>query len=195
MIHSVNKIYEILGQKLSKCLPAYHALTGCDYTAAFARKGKIKPFKLLSKNTKYQDALLSLGKIEEISSGEFKAIEAYVCAIYGKPNLSSCDDLRLDTFHDKYTPKKDSFSLKLVDGCIFPPCSKVLKQKVKRTNLVAHMWMNSTVDYPELFNPLSNGWLNIDGRYKYHWFDGESSPPTISSIQVTNVVADDDDGL
>ena len=43
---SVNQIYSSLSQLLS-ALPAFHALFGCDYTAAFSRKGKIRPFKYL----------------------------------------------------------------------------------------------------------------------------------------------------
>ncbi|KAJ8967438.1 hypothetical protein NQ314_002886 [Rhamnusium bicolor] len=35
---SVNDIYTSLGDILSQALPAYHALTGSDYTASFARK-------------------------------------------------------------------------------------------------------------------------------------------------------------
>ena len=38
---SVNQLYSKLGARLSKSLPSYHAFTGCDYTAAFSRKGKI----------------------------------------------------------------------------------------------------------------------------------------------------------
>ena len=30
-----------IGPVLCKALPGYHALTGCDYTAAFLRKGKV----------------------------------------------------------------------------------------------------------------------------------------------------------
>lgn len=43
-----------LGPKLCKSLPAFHAFTGCDYTAAFYNKGKIRPFKIYSKNELYQ---------------------------------------------------------------------------------------------------------------------------------------------
>lgn len=35
-----------LGIKLCQSLPAFHAFTGCDYTAAFSNKGKVKPFQI-----------------------------------------------------------------------------------------------------------------------------------------------------
>ena len=34
----IKRLYNTFGQKLSKSLPAYRAITGCDYTAAFSRK-------------------------------------------------------------------------------------------------------------------------------------------------------------
>lgn len=54
---SVNQVHEILGNSLSKALPCFHALTGCDYTPAFFRKGKFRPFKLLEQSEEYQLAV------------------------------------------------------------------------------------------------------------------------------------------
>ena len=36
---NVNSIYSELGETLRKALQAYHAVTGCDYTASFFKKG------------------------------------------------------------------------------------------------------------------------------------------------------------
>lgn len=51
---NVGTIAAKLGLKLAKCLPAFDALTGSDYTAAFHKVGKIKPFKLLDWIRMYQ---------------------------------------------------------------------------------------------------------------------------------------------
>ena len=40
------ELAEVLGQDLCKALPGFHAFRGCDYTAAFYRKGKAHPFNL-----------------------------------------------------------------------------------------------------------------------------------------------------
>ena len=42
---SVNEIWRTLGSELCGALPGFHAFTGCDYTASFSRKGKIRPLK------------------------------------------------------------------------------------------------------------------------------------------------------
>ena len=44
---NVNQIYSSLGKLLFSALPAFHALFGCYYTAAFSRKGKVCPFRCL----------------------------------------------------------------------------------------------------------------------------------------------------
>ena len=59
---SVNQLFRKLGEKLCKSLPAFHAFTGCDYSAAFSRKGKLQPFKLLEKNQEIQLLFSELGK-------------------------------------------------------------------------------------------------------------------------------------
>ncbi|CAG9771569.1 unnamed protein product [Ceutorhynchus assimilis] len=55
-----------LGSSLCLSLPAFHAFTGSDYTAAFYNKGKIRPYKILSKNESYQKMFASLKDSAEI---------------------------------------------------------------------------------------------------------------------------------
>lgn len=43
---NINNIYKKLGQTLFVAYPAYHALTGCDSSSFFSRKGIVRPFKL-----------------------------------------------------------------------------------------------------------------------------------------------------
>ncbi|GFS41018.1 hypothetical protein TNIN_67441 [Trichonephila inaurata madagascariensis] len=50
---SINDLYQDLGISLSKALPCFHAITECDYTPAFFRKGKLRPSKLLEKSVEY----------------------------------------------------------------------------------------------------------------------------------------------
>ncbi|GFW37608.1 uncharacterized protein TNCV_4028041 [Trichonephila clavipes] len=57
----ITKDYEHLGYSLSRCLPGFHAITGCDYNPAFFKKGKQKPFNTLKKNEEYQEAFMKFG--------------------------------------------------------------------------------------------------------------------------------------
>jgi len=46
-----------LGSDVRKSLLAFHAFAGCDYTSAFVRKGKVKPFSKLVKSKEAQRVL------------------------------------------------------------------------------------------------------------------------------------------
>jgi len=46
----VKVIAKVLGPDLCAVLPTYHEFTGCDYTSAFLRKGKVKPFQILQRH-------------------------------------------------------------------------------------------------------------------------------------------------
>ena len=61
-----NKIYNQLGETLCKALPAYHAVTGCDYSSWFCKKGKVQPFKILEKDVQTQEVFDKFGNMDEL---------------------------------------------------------------------------------------------------------------------------------
>ena len=69
---SITAIYELLGPQICAALPGFHAFTGSDYTAAFVRKGKVKPFAKLEKNKEAQKAFQSLATKTELSQKNSK---------------------------------------------------------------------------------------------------------------------------
>ena len=46
---NVNQIHDHFGVGFYTALPVFHMFSGCDYTASFNQKGKIRPIKLLEK--------------------------------------------------------------------------------------------------------------------------------------------------
>ena len=83
---SVNQIYSFLGQLLSSALPAFHALFGSDYTAAFSRKRKVRPFKCLENIEEAQCVFSNLAVDLQSIKEEVIDIEKFICALYGKKN-------------------------------------------------------------------------------------------------------------
>ena len=81
---NINQLHENLGEKLCRTLPAYHALTGCDYTASFNRKGKVKPLNVLKKNETAMDEFIEIGVAEELKEETCLIIENYVCEVWQK---------------------------------------------------------------------------------------------------------------
>ena len=57
---SIDQACEKFGSSLCNALPAFHAFTGCDYTASFKRKGKVTPFKLLEKSTEDREVFTEM---------------------------------------------------------------------------------------------------------------------------------------
>ena len=59
----VDKIHDYLGDRIYNVLPALRIF---DYTAAFNKKGKVKPLKLLQDNVDSQNAFSALGSEEVV---------------------------------------------------------------------------------------------------------------------------------
>ena len=65
---SLNQLYITLGKTFCQSLPGYHAFTGCDYTASFSRRGKIKALKILGKNVKFEQMFYDIGVSSTITA-------------------------------------------------------------------------------------------------------------------------------
>ena len=64
---------------LTEALIGLHALTGCDFTSCFFRKGKVRPFQWLEANPKHVMALQSL----TTDDVDIPGVTAFVCLLYG----------------------------------------------------------------------------------------------------------------
>ena len=90
----IKRLYNTFGPKLSKSLPAYHAITGCDYTAAFSRKGKVNPFKILQKREDIQQSLGNITSIQECNDVENKILE-FICLRYDAKKQMSINEVKI----------------------------------------------------------------------------------------------------
>ena len=164
---NINALHAKLGETLSKSLLAYHAISGCDYTASFCRRGKVKPFKVLEKDENMQDILYEMGNQEELSENTVEKLEEFVCRIYGKNKTKKVNNARTDIFLEKYRTKnvEDRLSnVKRLDGSMMPPCLKVLMQKLKRTHLITRRWASAAMANPPFDEPEESGWRLVGGR-------------------------------
>ncbi len=137
---SINGLVDMLPQETIRALPAIHAFTGCDYTAAFMNKGKLRPLVLIMKNDDFRSAFAELGTSAEVSTEVTATCDKFVCHLYGKPLLDNVDQARYRIFQQTYVPKSLDAPLAMIKGAnasVLPPCSMVLKNKIKLTNYVA----------------------------------------------------------
>lgn len=133
-----------LGPKLCRSLPAFHAFTGCDYTAAFFKKGKIKPFDYLVQNEQLQIVFGSLTHKSGISDNEkMDVIQQYTVRLYNIKNCTSVNAARFENFQQFYASrnKDENFisNIKNFNSCLIPPCWRSVEQKIVRTIFINSM--------------------------------------------------------
>ena len=92
----VSKLHRKLEYALTRALPGYHAISGCDYAAAFYRKEKVRPFKRYLTKSVFK---------KKINEGDSTEIEKHVPAMYSRKRLVLVDKLSLELCLKKYKPK------------------------------------------------------------------------------------------
>ena len=115
--------------------------------------------------------------------------------MYGMKNFTSINEARLELFLRKYKPKRDNVisCLKKIDESFLPPCSRVVKEKVRRTNFIAGKWLYSSSEAVPLMKPENSGWvLDNQGTYRLKWFDGEVAPGSLEIILTQDDVDNDE---
>ena len=145
----ITELANYLSPVLCKALPAYHALTGCDYISSFFRKGKVN--LLIKKAEKCTLHLEGLGRIGENSTfvDSDNLVEKYVCSFFGQGLSSSVSDARFKIFLQKHKPTQPNSPLEEIKGInagMLPPCKDVLK--LARCNYVAYLWKHAHLGDP-----------------------------------------------
>ena len=122
--------------------------------------------------------------------------------MYGLKNFDSVNDARLELFMKRHEPKETEFPIshvKKMDGSTLPPCSKVIIEKVKRTNYICSIWKNATHAHPPPYVPDNSGWTFDNGCFCLNWFVVDASPRNIDIIlsqeddNINNSYAEDDE--
>lgn len=176
-----------LGTTLCQSLPAFHAYTGCDYTAAFYQKGKVRPLKLFSKNESYQIIFASLLDEADIFINEkMQAVQEFTSHMYGIKNCTSVNNARYRIFMKSYSAKEDNEhflkKVKSYGSNNLPPCWSSLTQKILRTIYVNSMWLHATDQDCLKLRPENCGWLLEDDHFKPIGFVGDQTPLKIDDI-------------
>ena len=117
---------------MCRALPGYHAFMGCNCTAAFCRKEKFWPFMILENNLKCQEVFGSIGLQEKYMK----------MTVLKLKRLASLDEVRLELFLRKYKPNESKLisNMKNIRGSQLLPCSRVAKEKIKRT--ITGVWLS-----------------------------------------------------
>lgn len=183
---NVTKIAAAIGSGMCAALPGLHAFTGCDYTSAFARKGKSRPYAIVTKSDKFQTAFASLS--QAVPSEEIiQVLRDFVCVLYGARKAVPLNKHRFNVVEKTYRQKSNANhpfeKLKSIAGSSIPPCEAELAPHIDRSGFVARLWGNA--HHQNLDKTPDIGWEKVDGEFRIIWFHGEQLPPAlIPEIQV-----------
>lgn len=195
-------VYRNLGENLCSSLAAFHAFTGCDFNPAFYRKGKNRPFKVLEKSGKFQDAFIKMGHNMFVGDPllmeqTFNVLQEYVCVLYNVKARKTVNEARCIIFERIFTPKSSNEAFKKtamkLEATSFPPCFRELEQHLKRSTYIAQIWCNAYKQVPSTLFPINYGWVVNDGRYDFDWFHGEECPQKVCDITEPNEESGEED--
>ena len=182
----IQSIAASIGPEVCSGLPALHAVTGCDYTSAFVRRGKTKPQQLLQHNDDFIQLFSQLGIQPELSPDNFAGIERFVCSMYSRQVYSDINKLRFELFQSRYEMKADFNTMSVGDGIdvsLLPPCRSSLLMHARRANYVTYLWRNSHVPFANIPPPDGFGWETTpDGLINIVWNDGDIMPQKLVDI-------------
>ena len=108
----------------------------------------------------------SLRFSEVITDDTIAMMKKFVCEMYGMKRYTSVNEVRLELFPRKYKPKTGEkiSCVKKMDGSYLPPYLRVVKQKIKRTNLIAGKWLSLTSVPPPPPPGYSTRTLRMDSK-------------------------------
>ena len=173
--HNVTSLAGVLGERCCRNLPAFYALTGCDFTYPFFQRSKYLVFSLMMNLRKAKNRRVSVHLLDSLGTENVNVdaiIDFVLHTVYNRPiKEKTPKDSRLALLHVVKGKNKKYRSTKLI-----PPDESLLIMKIKRCNLVAYPWANCLNTQLQPMSPTDNGWKVSDDILVPVWFDGTSLP-------------------
>lgn len=144
----VHEIHELLSADQLQTLLAFHAVTGCDSVSQFSGHSKKTAWQVF---LNHHTDLLGLGK-GPITEDILRSTEAFICKVYGVPEVDTCDKARVKLFcigHSQET---------------LPPTSDAAKFHILRAHYQASVWNQAHMSHPDLPPETEMGWMNLDDQ-------------------------------
>ena len=167
--HNVTALGNHLGENICAVLPAFHALTGSDFTKTFFKRSKVNSFKRLLSKPINAGLLLSMNT----DHADFEKVTDFILhIIYNRPEWEkSPGDCRYAMLYVGKGEKRKFSATKLL-----PPDQKSLNMKILRANLICHGWVNCLNCNYQSLDPLCYGWIYKDEMLKPLWYEGNPLP-------------------
>ena len=183
-------------QEQCTALLAMHAFTKCDTTSAFKGIGKVKPIKVLQKMQRFRPLFASIGETWNTSEDLIKQLDEFTCAMYGKPKVSSVNDLRLQMLQQRCSDDGKLDASLNIDIARLPPCLQCLEKHIRRVNFQVAIWRRAHVAEYDVPDPTNgHGWILQNGLIQPLWTSGDVLPIQLEPVleRVVEHTPDTDD--
>lgn len=151
----VTQLVETLGNAFIQCLPALHAITGCDTTSSTYMIGKKKAYTKLKQN---MDILKDLRHFGEGYSFDVNCATKLMLTLYGQRKRDTGEYCStLNELRYILATQTDMAAAQL------PPTDDAFKQHVMRAAFQTAIWKSCDLASPRLPDPIGNGWVEENG--------------------------------
>ena len=165
-----------LGDDVTEAPIGLHCFTACDSVSAFFLKGKMKTLKQMKEDTDSVNELTKLGDNYEVGKDLLKALEIFVCKLYGNKDVTSVNEIRYSMFKQA----------KKVENNMPPNCDSLHKH-ILRANFQAKIYKLSLTPKQDLPSPKDHGWkFDDDGNLIIDWMSLPSAPDSINELAYCN---------
>ena len=166
---NVSLIYDFYGYDICNAILAFHSLTGFDTTSYPFGCGKVKPFKKMLKQKKF-DLIEHFGLASCNSDDDFdEPLKFFQTIVYNGNELESL----LQTRIAMYDKQREKSSLRLI-----PDISSCV-QHVKRAWLQTNTWVQCMERMICHADPKNYGWQQTENGLKPIWFICPQLPPSL----------------
>jgi len=158
---AVHEVSNCLGPVKCSVLPVFHALTGCDTTSAFYKKGKKTAWLTWKAYPDLTEAMHNLSQVTaDVSAQIVSVLERFVILLYDR--TSEC--LSLDQ------ARKHMFTKKAKTLENIPPTSNAFLQHIRQAVYQAvHCWSHSLEVQMPVFDPSEWGWCKGGDAWLPQW--------------------------
>ena len=185
----ISQLADNYSQEHIAALLALLAFIGADCTSAFKGRGKVRPMKLLSQNSKFIHIFAAVSLTWTLGDDQIiNGIEEFTCRLYGVgPRVKQVDVAREFKVKNICGSNVDLRPGLSIDLSTFPPCKRVLAQHTKRVNFHVCIWRRALDHFPEIPSPLDHGYIVTEaGQLEPFWFEGDIIPMVLVDILEEN---------
>lgn len=170
--HNIRALAGHLGENICSVLPAFHALTGSDYTQPFFGRSKFKCFQKMQKNPETSEKLKTLNNLD---ADQYEITDFILHVIYNRPITERTPgDSRYAMLFGK--GKRKHAKRKFTTSRSLPPDEQSLKFHIHRANFVTNGMVNCLNGLYKQPDPLVYGWKVESEKLVPVWYEGEALP-------------------